>query len=75
YLIITLIHIYCKSFVNFIVSQVSLFAFMILFVVITRAAPEVIYSVWIASLTLAMTITKIFNSISFRDYSLLFIKN
>ena len=37
---------------------------------------------WIASLTLAhavrhmaMTITKIFNSISFRDYSLLFIKN
>ena len=100
YLIITLIHIYCKSFVNFIVSQVSLLAFMILFVVITRATPEtsvrlwrVIQLVWIATLTLAMTekikiahavrhmamtiffaITKIFNSISFRDYSLLFIK-
>ena len=142
YLIITLIHIYCKSFVNFIVSQVSLLAFMILFVVITRATPETsirlwrviqfvriatphftkggqtpvrlamtkkilslrgfvktevihkkeILLFWIASLHfvslamtekikiahavrhMAMTITKIFNSISFRDYSLLFIK-
>ena len=46
YLIITLIHIYCKSFVNFIVSQVSLLAFMILFVVITRATPETSIRLW-----------------------------
>ncbi|WP_236847306.1 hypothetical protein, partial [Brachyspira catarrhinii] len=64
------------------ILQASLLVFMILFVVITRATPEVIYFIWIASLTLAMTdiinkvaMTKIFNSISFRDYSLLFIKN
>ena len=42
------------------------------YTVITRATPEVIYSIWIATplSRLAMTL----NLISFRDYSLLFIK-
>ena len=107
YLIITLIHIYCKSFVNFIVSQASLLVIWIATPHFTKGGQtpvrlamtkkilslrgfvktEVIHKkeillFWIASLTLAhavrhmaMTMTKIFNLISFRDYSLLFIKN